>query len=83
MAQHRRANSSVKDSAVPLHLKDLGHTLEREVRWFERGLKEAIYGKVEEPSLDSPNSIYFPAPCSCRGNLPAERTLSKRNGKKN
>ena len=51
MAQHRRATSSGQDLAVHLHLKESGHSfkdsqvrvLEREDRWFERGVKEAIH----------------------------------------
>ncbi|CAI5669152.1 unnamed protein product [Oreochromis niloticus] len=51
MAQHRRATSTGQDSAVHQHLKDKGHSfedanvhiLDREDRWFERGVKEAIY----------------------------------------
>ena len=50
MAQHRRANSSGKDSAVYLHLKDKGHSfddhnvhiLDRENMWFERGVRETM-----------------------------------------
>ena len=60
MAQHRRANSSGQDSAVHLHLKETTHSfedenvhiLDREERWFERGVREAIYVKVEKPSLN-------------------------------
>lgn len=60
MAQHSRANSSGMDSAVHLHLKEKAHSfedsnvqiLDREDRWFERGVKEAIYVKVEKPSLN-------------------------------
>ena len=60
MAQHRRTNSTGQDSAVYLHLKDWGHSFEdnnihisdREGRWFERGVKEAIYIKVEKPSFN-------------------------------
>ncbi|XP_012811622.2 uncharacterized protein LOC105946468, partial [Xenopus tropicalis] len=60
MAQHRRANTTGQDSAVFLHLKDKGHSfensnvqiLDKESRWFERGVKEAIHVKVEKPSLN-------------------------------
>ncbi|KAL3972435.1 transcription elongation factor S-II [Sarotherodon galilaeus] len=60
MAQHRRATSTGQDSAVHLHLKDKGHSfedanvhiLDREDRWFERGVKEAIYVHCERPSLN-------------------------------
>ena len=55
MAQHRRANSSGQDSAVHLHLKEKNHSFEdknanilaREDRWFEDGVKESIYVKLE------------------------------------
>ena len=60
MYQHRRANSSGPESAVFLHLKKEGHSfqdenvqiLDREERWFERGVKEAIYVKIKKPSLN-------------------------------
>ena len=60
MYQHRRANSSGPESAVFLHLKKEGHSfqdenvqiLDREDKWFERGVKEAIYVKIKKPSLN-------------------------------
>lgn len=60
MAQHRRANSSGPVAAVYSHLKEKAHSfedsnvkiLDREDIWFERGVKEAIYVKVEKPSLN-------------------------------
>ncbi|KAM7378702.1 hypothetical protein PAMP_004307 [Pampus punctatissimus] len=60
MYQHRRPNSSGLDSAVYLHLKEKAHSfednnvhiLDREDRWFERGVKEAIYVKIEKPTLN-------------------------------
>ena len=60
MSQHRRSTSSGQDSAVHLHLKEKGHSfddsnvriLDREDRWFERGVKEAIYVHLEKPSLN-------------------------------
>ena len=56
MAQHRRDNSSGQDSAVHLHLKKSGHVfedsqmriMEREDRWFERGVKEAIHVELKK-----------------------------------
>ena len=70
MAQHRRASSSGNDSAVHLHLKDKGHSFEdhnvrvlaREDRWFERGVKEAIYVKLEKPSLNRGGGLRFNLP---------------------
>ena len=61
MYQHRRPSSSgVNDSAVFSHLKFTNHSfedkdvliLDKERRWFERGVKEAIYVQREEPSLN-------------------------------
>ncbi|XP_062849575.1 uncharacterized protein LOC134311850 [Trichomycterus rosablanca] len=60
MAQHRRSTSSGQDSAVYTHLQASGHSfndedvqiLDKEERWFERGVKEAIYVKRERPSLN-------------------------------
>ena len=60
MAQHRRATSSGQDLAVHLHLKESGHSLEdsqvrvveRDHRWFEKGLTEAIHVKLKKISLN-------------------------------
>ena len=60
MYQHRRASTGCGDSAVYSHLDSTNHSfdnkdvkiLDRESRWFERGVKEAIYVKREEPSLN-------------------------------
>ena len=57
---HRRSNITGPESAVYLHLKEKGHSfedidvhiLDREDRWFERGVKESIHAKVENPSLN-------------------------------
>ncbi|XP_060769143.1 mitochondrial outer membrane protein SLC25A46 isoform X1 [Neoarius graeffei] len=57
MAQHRRASSSDQDS-VYLHLNNKGHSfqdcnvriLARQDRWYERGVKEAIFVNLERPS---------------------------------
>ena len=67
MAQHRRASSSGQDSAIHLHLKETGHSfedhnvhiLDREDRWFERGVKEAIFVKRETPSLNRGGGLRF------------------------
>ena len=60
MYQHRRASTSCGDSAVYTHLNNNNHSfenkdvviLDKESRWFERGVKEALYVKREEPSLN-------------------------------
>ena len=60
MAQHRRAKASGQDSAVYLHLNETGHTfedsqvrvLDKEADWYKRGVKEAIFVKMEKSSLN-------------------------------
>ena len=61
MYQHRRPSSSgINDSAIYSHLKVSKHTfededivvLDKETKWFERGVKEAIYVRREKPSLN-------------------------------
>ena len=59
MARHRRANSLGQNSVVHLHLKEKNRSFEdkngniftREDKWFERGVKESIYVKLEWPPL--------------------------------
>ncbi len=88
MAQHRRANSSGQDSAVYLHLKDRGHSfedqqvhiLDREDGRFERGVKEAIYTRVEKPLLNRGGGLRHhlsPTYNAVLSSLP--RKLNKRN----
>ena len=61
MYQHRRPSSTgLNDSSVYTHLKAAKHTfedkdvivLDKEHRWYERGVKEAIYVRREEPTLN-------------------------------
>ncbi|XP_033181822.1 uncharacterized protein LOC117152842, partial [Anabas testudineus] len=60
MAQHRRSNTSGPESAVYLHLKDKGHSfedcdvkiLDKEDKWFERGVREAVHVQINTPSLN-------------------------------
>ena len=55
MARTRRANSSGQDTAVHLHLKEKYRSFEdnnvnilsKEDRWFEIGVKESVYVKLE------------------------------------
>ncbi|XP_070835613.1 uncharacterized protein [Chaetodon trifascialis] len=83
MAQHRRANSSGLDSAVYLHLKEEAHSfedknvhiLDREDRWFERGVREAIHVKVEKPSLNRGGGL--------RHHLSPTYSAKKKNKNKN
>ena len=58
--QHRRAGSAGNESAVYTHLSQSKHNfqdedvliLDKESRWFERGVREAIYVNSENPSLN-------------------------------
>lgn len=60
MAQHRRSNTTGTESVVSLHLKEIGHSfegnnihmLDREDRWFERGVEEVICAKMENTFLN-------------------------------
>ncbi|XP_051781539.1 uncharacterized protein LOC127527292 [Erpetoichthys calabaricus] len=93
MSQHRRASSSGQDSAVYLHLQDSGHSLkdeevhilDREERWFERGIKEAIYVKKERPSLNRGGGLRVhlsPSYNAVQGFLPEAPTPRNENSVK-
>ena len=64
--QHRRGSSKEnQDSAVFTHSKHSGHQfnsddiiiLDKEEKWFERGVKEAIWERVEKPSLNKKGGL--------------------------
>ena len=69
IGQHRRPSSSdcQPDSAVYGHAKSTGHqidpekviVLDREERWFERGIREAIWERIEQPSLNKRGGLRF------------------------
>ena len=69
MSQHRKPSTSdtVPDSAVFSHLVAANHhfnikdvkILDREKRWFDRGVKESIWERVEEPSLNKKGGLRF------------------------
>ena len=69
MNQHRKpsSSSSVPESAVFVHLKETNHTfdtkdvviIDQEHRWFERGVKEAIWERVEHPKLNRKGGLRF------------------------
>ena len=68
MYQHRRPSSTgLNDSAIYSHLKTSNHSfedkditiLDKEQRWFERGVKEAIYVRREQPSLNRGGGLRF------------------------
>ena len=58
--QHRRPGASGYDSAVYSHLSTSKHDfkdkdvliLDKESRWFERGVREAVYVNAENPTLN-------------------------------
>ena len=60
LQQHQRSSSGPAESAVYTHLKASKHevdledvkVLDRESRWYERGVKEAIWVRAEQPSLN-------------------------------
>ena len=69
IGQHRRPSLSdcQPDSAVYAHAKSTGHQidpeeviiLDREERWFERGVWEAIWERIEQPSLNKRGGLRF------------------------
>ncbi|XP_071500717.1 uncharacterized protein [Diadema antillarum] len=69
MNQHRRPSNSesIPDSAVYTHINASKHSfntnqviiLDRESKWFERGVKEAIWERVERPTLNKRGGLRF------------------------
>ncbi len=67
MYQHRRPSASGLDSAVYTHLQEHDHTfkneevkiLDSELRWFERGVREAVREWVERPSVNRRGGLRF------------------------
>ena len=65
MYQHRRAAGEGTSSAIYNHLQTSGHSFRddnveiicREHSWFERGVKEAIYVKSRNPSLNKHGGV--------------------------
>ena len=70
--QHRRPSSvdCIPESAVYTHIKESNHSfntkdvviLDREDKWFNRGVKEAIWERVEEPKLNRKGGLRFNLP---------------------
>jgi uncharacterized FlaG/YvyC family protein len=67
-SQHRRPSSNeAQNSAVYTHNQATGHTfntedvivLDKEERWFERGVREALWERVEQPSLNKKGGLRF------------------------
>ena len=69
MNQHRKSSglSTIPDSAVYSHLNATGHSfknkdvviLDREGRWFERGIKEAVWERIEKPTLNRRGGLRY------------------------
>ena len=60
LQQHRKPSYGDSfDSAIFTHIQESGHNfdnkdvliLDRDDRWFERGVKEAVWERIEHPSL--------------------------------
>ncbi len=69
MSQHRKPSTAGENSnsAVFTHLDITGHTfktenvvvLDREEDWFRRGVKEAVWERVENPTLNKRGACVF------------------------
>ena len=68
LKQHQKPSSGdTYDSAVFTHLNTSGHTvdikdvtiMDREENWFERGVREAIWERVEKPTLNRNGGLRF------------------------
>ncbi|XP_072042908.1 uncharacterized protein [Amphiura filiformis] len=64
--EHRRPSSSSSEVSKHIHIESPGHQvdleqvkiLDREPKYFERGVKEAIYIRVNQPSLNRDGGRY-------------------------
>ena len=64
--EHRRPSSTTSEVSQHIHIESPGHhvdlekvqILDREPRYFERGVKEAIYIRVNQPSLNRDGGRY-------------------------
>ena len=64
--EHRRPSSTSSEVSQHIHIESPGHhvdleevkILDREPRWFERGVKEAIYIRVNQPTLNRDGGRY-------------------------
>ena len=69
MKQHARPNNSTGvHSGVYQHMMERGHhfdpvnnvsIIDRETRWFERGVREAIYERKEQPAMNKTGGLRF------------------------
>ena len=64
---HRPSTNEAQNSAVYNHCKTSNHSfkpeevviLDKEDRWFERGVREAIWERVEQPALNKKGGLRF------------------------
>ena len=64
--EHRRPSSTSSEVSQHIHIESPGHyidlekvkILDREQRWFERGVKEAIYIRINQPTLNKDGGRY-------------------------
>ena len=68
MGQHKKPSTiEVQNSAVYNHLRSSGHSfdvsdvkiLDKEENWVRRGIKEAVWERVEGPSLNKKGGLRF------------------------
>ena len=69
MKQHAK----LKTSSVFQHMQETGHKfdplttvsiIDKEPRWFERGVREAIYERVQQPAINKKGGLRFMLPHS-------------------
>ena len=64
--EHRRPSSTSSEVSQHIHIESPGHSvdlkkveiLDKDTRWFERGVREAIYIRAYEPTLDKDGGRY-------------------------
>lgn len=69
MNQHAKPGTGEnRDSSMFLHMKTTGHSftldddveiIDKEERWFERGVREALYDRIEKPTLNRTGGLRF------------------------
>ena len=64
MKQH----SKLQNSSVFQHMREKGHKfdplstvsiVDKESRWFERGVREAIYEQIQQPAMNKKGGLHF------------------------
>ena len=65
MWQTARSTNEAQNSAIFLHTRETGHSfdnkdfqiLDKEKQWHRRGIKEAIWERIEQPSLNKKGGL--------------------------